>query len=111
MEETMRKLLLLAATGGLLATGASAAPLIQQGNKVAPPTATETVRLVCRQDGRCYQTGGGRRYVQRRYYDDSYAYGPRGGYGPGYGGPGYYDGGYNSGPSIGFSFGGGGGRW
>jgi hypothetical protein len=109
MEETMRKLLLLAATGGLLATAASAAPLINQGSYVTPPTASENVRLVCRPDGRCYRTGG-RRYVERRYYDDSYAYGPRQGYiGPGYGGPGYYNGGYNSGPSIGFSFGGG--RW
>jgi hypothetical protein len=107
----MRKLVLLAATGMLFATAASAAPLINQGNSIKQPSATENVRLVCRSDGRCYRTGG-RRYVERRYYDDSYAYGPRRGYGyggpgygPGYGGPGYYGGG----PSIGFSFGSG--RW
>ena len=101
----MRTIVMLAATGVLLAGSASAAPLINQASSVKQPAVTEHVRLVCREDGRCYRTG--RRYVERRYYDDSYAYGPRERYvEPGYGyGPGYYD----RGPSIGFSFGTG--RW
>jgi hypothetical protein len=75
----------------------------------------ENVRMVCREDGRCYRTAG-RRYVERRYYgDSSYAYGPRRAYvepGYGYSDPGYYSSGpgyYDGGPSIGFSFGSG--RW
>jgi hypothetical protein len=71
-----------------------------------PPTRIENARLVCNEDGRCYRAGG-RRYVERRYYDDSYAYGRRAYVEPGYGyaQPGYgYGGGYG-GPSIGFSFG------
>jgi len=101
----MKTILMLAATGVLLAGSASAAPLINQASSVEQPALTENVRLVCRADGSCYRTG--RRYVERRYYGDSYAYGPRDryierryDYGPGY---------YDSGPSIGFSFGTG--RW
>jgi hypothetical protein len=105
MEHPMRQLILLAAAGGLFATGASAAPLISQGSHVRPPVATENVRLVCRSDGSCYRTG--RRYVERRY-DDAYAYVPRVGYiGPGYGGPGYVRDSYYGSPVIGYSFGGG----
>lgn len=115
MEKIMRKTILLAAAGALFATGASAAPLLNQGNSILHPTTLENVRMVCTEDGRCYRTGG-RRYVERRYYGDSYAYASRRAYvGPGYGysdpgygyssGPGYYTGG----PSIGFSFGTG--RW
>jgi hypothetical protein len=108
----MRKTILLAAAGALFATGASAAPLLTQTSTISPQTALENVRLVCREDGRCYRTPG-RRYVERRYYDDSYGYGPgrayvEPDYGYGYGyGPGY--GYYGGGPSIGFSFGTG--RW
>src|SRR6266478_9120445 len=108
----MTRTILLAAAGAFLATSASAAPLLNQGNSIVQPALTENVRLVCDEDGRCYRTRG-RRYVERRYYSDSYAYGRRGyaepGYGyaePGYGyaQPGYgYGGGYYGGPSIGFS--------
>ena len=60
------------------------------------------------QYGRCYRTRGPR-YVERRYYGDSYAYGRRAYIEPGYGyaQPGYgYGGGYYGGrPSVGFSFG------
>jgi hypothetical protein len=113
MEKIMKRTLLLVAGGLMFATGASAAPLFNQGSAISQPTALENVRLVCREDGVCYRTGG-RRYVERRYYGDSYDFGPRRTYvEPGYGysdpgyyrGPGYYDGG----PSIGFSFGSG--RW
>jgi hypothetical protein len=110
----MKKTILFVAAGVMFATGASAAPLLNQGSAISQPTTLENVRLVCREDGRCYRTGG-RRYVERRYYDDSYAYGPRRAYVEpdyGYGDPGYYSSGpgyYDGGPSIGFSFGSG--RW
>ncbi len=105
----MTRTILFAAAAALMATSASAAPLLNQGNSIAQPTLTENVRLVCTEDGRCYRTRG-RRYVEPRYYDDSYAYGSRGAYvqpGYGYAQPGYgYGGGYyGGGPSIGFSFG------
>ena len=76
-----------------LATSASAAPLFNQVNSVVQPSLTENVRLVCNEDGRCYRTRGPR-YVERRYYGDSYAYGPRAYVDPGYGygGPSYYGG-------------------
>jgi hypothetical protein len=101
----MTRTILLAAAGAFLATSASAAPLLNQGNSIVQPTVTENVRLVCDEYGRCYRT---RRYVERPYYGDSYAYGRRGYAEPGYGyaQPGY-GGGYYGGPSIGFSFGGG----
>ena len=102
----MTRTILFAAAGALMATSASAAPLLNQGNSIVPPTLTENVGLVCNEDGQCYRTRG-RRYVERRYYDDSYAYGRR--YvepGYSYAQPGYgYGGGYYGGPSIGFSFG------
>ena len=90
----MTRTILFAAAGALLATSASAAPLLNQAPSIAQPTLTENVRLVCDEYGRCYRTRAPR-YVQRRYYGDSYAYGRRG-YAPGYG---------YGGPSIGFSFG------
>jgi len=103
----MTRTILLAAAGAFLATSASAAPLLNQGNSIVQPALTENVRLVCDEYGRCYRTRG-RRYVERGYYGDSYAYGRRGYAEPGYGyaQPGYgYGGGYYGGPSIGFSFG------
>src|ERR1700738_1903488 len=96
----MKKTILFVAAGVMFTTGASAAPLLNRGSAISQPTTLENVRLVCREDGRCYRTGG-QRYVERRYYDDSYAYGRRPAYvgpgqcyrGPGYHGrgPGYYD--------------------
>jgi hypothetical protein len=105
----MTRTILFAAAGALMATSASAAPLLNQGNSIVPPALAENVRLVCDEYGRCYRTGGPR-YVERRYYGDSYASGRRAYVEPGYGyaQPGYgYGGGYYGGPSIGFSFGGG----
>lgn len=104
----MTRTILFAAAGALMATSASAAPLFNQGNSVEQPTITENVRLVCDDSGRCYRTHG-RRYVERRYYGDSYTYGRRAYVQPGYGyaqpGYGYGGGYYGGGPSIGFSFG------
>src|ERR1700730_18640252 len=110
----MKKTILFVAAGVMFTTGASAAPLLNRGSAISQPTTLENVRLVCREDGRCYRTGG-QRYVERRYYDDSYAYGRRRAYvAPDYGyagpchcgsAPGYC----GCGPSIGFSFGSG--RW
>ncbi len=105
----MARILLIAAAGALLATSASAAPLMNQNPAISPSSSTENVRLVCDDYGRCYRTRGPR-YVQRGYYGDPYAYGRRGYVEPSYGysEPGYGYG-YGGGPSIGFSFGGG--RW
>lgn len=104
----MTRTILFAAAGALIATSASGAPLLNQANSVVQPALTENVRLVCDEYGRCYRTRGPR-YVERRYYSDSYGYGPRGYVEPGYGyaqpGYGYGGGYYGGGPSIGFSFG------
>ena len=112
----MTRILLIAAAGALLATSASAAPLISQSSAVSPASVVENVRLVCDEYGRCYRSRG---YAARRYYRNSYAYQPQvyaqPSYGysqPGYGysqpGYGYGNGYYGGGPTIGFSFGGGG---
>jgi hypothetical protein len=97
-------ILAAAAATALLTTAATAAPLGVQGIG-AQTSDVEQVRMVCDEYGRCYRSRGPR-YVQRSYgYGDGYR-----GYddGPRYERRGYYGGG---GPSIGFSFGGGGGRW
>ncbi|WP_029582722.1 hypothetical protein [Bradyrhizobium sp. URHD0069] len=105
----MKKTILFVAAGVMFATGASAAPLLNQGSAISQPTTLENVRLVCREDGRCYRSGG-RRYVERRYSGDSSYAGQRRTYvepGYGYSDPGYYSSGpgyYDGGPSIGFSF-------
>jgi hypothetical protein len=99
----MKKLILsIAAATALLTTAAVAAPLSPSAVGAEAGIATEQVRLVCDEYGRCYRTRGPR-YVQRGYgygggYDRGYGYG-----GPRYERRGYYGGG----PSIGFSFGGG----
>jgi len=104
----MTRTILFLAAGTLIATSASAAPLLNQGNSLVQPALTENVRLVCDEYGRCYRTRGPR-YVERRYYGDSYVYGRRAYVEPGYGyaqpGYGYGGGYYGGGPSIGFSFG------
>jgi hypothetical protein len=102
----MTRTILFLAAGTLMATSASAAPLLNQGNSLA--ALTENVRVVCDEYGRCYRTRGPR-YVERHYYGDSYDYGRRAYVEPGYGyaqpGYGYGGGYYGGGPSIGFSFG------
>jgi hypothetical protein len=97
----MKKLILsIAAATALLTTAAVAAPLSPSAVGAEAGIATEQVRLVCDEYGRCYRTRGPR-YVQRGY---GYGGGYDRGYDRGYERRGYYGGG---GPSIGFSFGGG----
>ncbi|MDB5500398.1 MAG: hypothetical protein JWR89_300 [Tardiphaga sp.] len=97
----MKKLILsIAAATALLTTAAGAAPLSPSAVGAEAGIATEQVRLVCDEYGRCYRTRGPR-YVQRGY---GYGGGYDRGYDRGYERRGYYGGG---GPSIGFSFGGG----
>ena len=108
----MTRMFLFAAASALLATSASAAPLISQNSAVSP--ASENVRLVCDEYGRCFRSRGYARryrgsyaYQPQVYVEPSYGYSQRSyGYSqPGYG---YNNGYYGGGPSIGFSFGGGG---
>ncbi|MDT4740285.1 hypothetical protein [Bradyrhizobium sp. WYCCWR 12699] len=101
----MKTIVLGALTATLMAASANAAPLAPAAIASAGLGATEQVRLVCDEYGRCYRTRGPR-YVQR-YYGGDDGYVVRRGYGYD-GGPGYYDrsyGYYGGGPSIGFSFG------
>jgi hypothetical protein len=65
----------------LLATTASAAPLFPSESAVVRPSIIENVKIVCEENGQCYQTG--RRVVARWVYGESVFYGP-------YVGPGYY---------------------
>ncbi len=57
---SMARTLLIAAAGALLATSASAAPLMNQNPAISPSSSTENVRLVCDEYGRCYRTRGPR---------------------------------------------------
>jgi hypothetical protein len=101
----MKKVLISLAigVGALLSSGANAAPL-SIAPSVLPDNGVQNVRLVCDNYGRCYRTGGGRRVVIQREYDDGYA--PRERY---IERRGYYDGGYyNNGPSVGIGVGPGG---
>jgi hypothetical protein len=92
----IKTILLSVATGALLTTVATAAPINATPLGASANAAVEQVRMVCDQSGRCWRSRGPR-YVQRGYGDDGYV---RRGYDrPGYG---YYGGG---GPSIGLSFG------
>ncbi|MBW7974385.1 hypothetical protein [Bradyrhizobium sp. BR 10289] len=89
----------------LCGSAATAAPLNPTMPGSTDVSATEQVRLVCNEYGRCFRTRGPR-YVQR-YSDADDGYVVRRSYGY-YGGPGYYDRGYGyygGGPSVGFSFG------
>lgn len=67
---------------GVVASSASAAPLVK-GNLIAPTHDVVNVKIVCEQDGHCYQHG--RRPVARWVYGEDAFYGP----GP-YAGPGNY---------------------
>ena len=68
---------------GFLATSAPAMPALNQANAIARPEVAVNVKIICEQDGHCYQRG--RRPVVRWVYGDDAFYGP----GP-YVGPGYY---------------------
>jgi hypothetical protein len=90
-----------AAITAVMATSASAAPLVKGPADTAATTNIDQVRLICNEDGHCWRTRGPR-YV-RRYDDDSVVV--RRSYD--YDRPYYRH--YDEGPSVGFSFGTG--RW
>jgi hypothetical protein len=97
----MKTIALSALAATLLASAAAAAPLNPTAIGSSEVAATEQVRLVCNEYGRCFRTGP--RYVQRYYDDDAYVVRRSHGY---YRGPGYYEHGYRErGPGVSFGFG------
>ena len=98
----MKKVMISLAFGAtaLFATAASAAPLAN-GVGVVPDNSIENVRMVCNENGRCWNRGPRNVVIQ-----DSYNYAPRERY---IERRGYYDGGYyNDGPRVGIGVGRGG---
>ena len=90
-----------AAASALLATAATAAPLIAD-QSIRADSNIQNVRMVCNEDGRCWRERGEQRVIVR----DSYGYAPRERY---IERRGYYDGGYyDNGPSVGIGVGPGG---
>jgi hypothetical protein len=81
------------ATSALLATAATAAPLIAD-QSISSDSNIQNVRMVCNEDGRCWRERGERRVIIR----DSYGYAPRERYIERRG----YDGGYEDRGGIGF---------
>lgn len=78
------KAILFALVVGSAASGASAAPLLNQANSVIGPSLTQEVKIVCDANGLCYRPPG-RRLVARWVYGDDAFYGPyvgSGNYGP-----------------------------
>jgi hypothetical protein len=66
----------MAGVGALsLAAGAKAADVYVSSEYISSDP-VQQVRMVCDEDGRCYQTRGGRRVIIERNYD-SYNYVPR----------------------------------
>lgn len=61
-----------AATTALLATAATAAPLVAD-QSIRPDSNIQNVRMVCNEDGRCWRARGERRVIVR----ESYGYAPR----------------------------------
>src|SRR3954466_5979475 len=58
--------------GSLFATAAAAAPLTN-GIVATPDNGIQNVRMVCNENGRCWQQRGARREI----VEDSYGYAPR----------------------------------
>ena len=78
----MKRLIVATAFWGLCSTAAFSMPLLNQASSMARPTAIiENVRILCEENGVCYQVG--RRPVARWIYGDGAFYGP-------YVGPGNY---------------------
>jgi hypothetical protein len=78
----MKRLIIATAVLGLSSTAALAMPLLNQANLIARPAVlSENVRIICEENGVCYQVG--RRPVARWIYGDGAFYGP-------YVGPGNY---------------------
>jgi hypothetical protein len=75
---------LLALAIGSMAASASAMPLLNQANAIARPEIAVNVRIVCEEDGRCYEPRSRRLAARWIYGSDTFS-------GPGpYTGPGYY---------------------
>jgi hypothetical protein len=74
LEEAMKKLavILLAGAGALCVGSANASDFYTSGG-YSNSDLLQPVRMVCRDDGRCYRTHGGSRVIVR----DSYDYSPR----------------------------------
>jgi hypothetical protein len=82
VEAALIKSLSFAFAVGVIASSASAMPLMP-GHMLAPATDVVNVKIICEQDGVCYERG--RRPVARWVYGSDAFHGP----GP-YTGPGYY---------------------
>jgi hypothetical protein len=104
----MKLFLAALAAGSVLALTAGSSSAMPINNlAAAAPSDLQDVRLVCRRNGRCYQTRPRYRsyYAPRAYYAPpayGYGYGPGPAYG--YGGPGYGYRSYGGGPGIGLNF-------
>ena len=74
LENIMNKIAISFAvvTTALLATAATAAPLIAD-RSISSDSNIQNVRMVCNEDGRCWRERGERRVIIR----DSYGYAPR----------------------------------
>ena len=59
---------------GWFVTGASAMPALNQANAIARPDVAVNVKVICEQDGHCYQRG--RRPVARWVYGEGAFHGP-----------------------------------
>src|SRR5689334_18808173 len=79
-ETSLKKLTLIALAMGLVASSASAMPLVQ-GSAIMHADNVVNVRIVCEPDGRCFHQG--RRPVARWVYGEDV-------FQPTYVGPGYY---------------------
>ena len=78
----MKRLIIATAVLALSSTAALAMPLLNQANSIARPSAiSENVRIICEENGVCYEVG--RRPVARWIYGNGAFYGP-------YVGPGNY---------------------
>jgi hypothetical protein len=78
----MKRLIIATAFASLVSTAAFSMPLFNQAGTVATPALpVENVRVVCEENGVCYQFG--RRLTARWIYGDGAFYGP-------YDGPHYY---------------------
>jgi hypothetical protein len=79
-ETNLKKLTLLALAIGLVASGASAMPLVQT-SAIMQVDSVISVKIICEPDGHCFHRG--RRPIARWVYGEDAFYGP-------YVGPGYY---------------------
>src|ERR1700681_4851945 len=64
---------LLAGAGALFVGSANASDIYTRTTEYSHRDLVQPVRMICREDGRCYQTRGGSRVI----VEDSYNYAPR----------------------------------